>query len=91
MVVEAAVLVAEDDQERLVALRARRHRVVDRENEVLAVIDVGGWVVVVLLEAERVEVAEDRVDPRDRRQRTRSGVFQKACHVRLDPEVQLGL
>ena len=77
MVVEAAVLVAEDDQERLVPLRARRHRVVDRENEVLAVIDVGGWVVVVLLEAERVEVAEDRVDPRDRRQRTAAASSKK--------------
>jgi len=69
VVEEAAVLVVEDDQERFVPLRAGRQGVVDGEDKVLAVSDVGGGVVVVLLEAEGVEVAPVRVDPRDRGRR----------------------
>ena len=91
MIEEAAVLVIEDDQKRFLPLRARRHRIVDRQNEVLAILDVGGWVVVVLLEAQWVEVPPTRVDPRDRRQRAAGGVFQKGCRSRRDPPIQFGL
>ena len=87
---EAAVLVVEDDQERLFPLRAGCERVVDGEHELLAVPDVRGRVVVVGLKADRVEVAEVRVDPGDRRQRTMGGVFEKARRFCVDPELEPG-
>ena len=64
MIVEAAVFVVDDDQQRAVPLRTGHQRVVDGQNQVLAVFDVGGRVVIVDREAERVEVGERRVDPR---------------------------
>jgi len=79
VIVEAAVLVVEDDQHRLLPLRAGRERVVDREHEFLAVLDVRRRVVVVGLEADGVEVAEVRVDPRDRRERAAGGASPAAA------------
>src|SRR5262245_65805656 len=91
MIEEAAVLVVEDDQKRLVPLRARRHRMVDSQNKVLAALDVRGRMVVVLLETEWVEVAPVRIDPGDRRQRAAGSVFQKASILAFDPDGQRGL
>jgi hypothetical protein len=56
VIVEAAIFVVDHDQQRTVPLGAGRERVVDGENEVLAVCDVGWWMVVVDGEAERVEL-----------------------------------
>ena len=65
-------------------------RVVDREHEVLAVSDVRGRVVVVGPEADRVEVAEVRVDPGNRRQRAPGGVLEEARRLGVDADLEPG-
>jgi hypothetical protein len=88
MIEEAAVLVVEDDENRLLPLWARRQRVINRKGQVLAIVDIRRRMVVILFEAEWIEVAEARVDPRYLRQRTLGGVLQKASVVCLDAYVQ---
>jgi len=78
VVEEAAVLVVDDDQQRLLPSGPRRERVVDGEHQLLAVLDIGRCVVVVGLKADRVEVAEVRVDPGDRWQPALSRVLDEA-------------
>ena len=90
VVEEASVFVVGDDQQRTLPLRAGRKRIVDSENEVLAILDIGGRVVVIRWEAERVEAGESRVDPGDGRQRAGGGVFEKACCLRVDPDLESG-
>ena len=90
VIIEAAVLVIDDDQERTLPDRACRQGVIDGQNEVLAVADVGGRVVIVRAEAERVEGGKGRVDPGHRRQRAARGVVEEACRLCVDPDLELG-
>jgi hypothetical protein len=53
VIVETAVFVIDDDKQRALPLRPPGERVVDGENQVLAVLDVGRGMVVVDREAER--------------------------------------
>jgi hypothetical protein len=57
------VLVVEDDQQRFLPLGAGGQRVVDGEDEFLAVFDVGGGVIVVGLEASSPPMGEHPAAP----------------------------
>ncbi len=91
MVVEATVFVVDDDQQRAVPLRACCQRIVDGQDQVLAVLDIGRRVVVVDGEAEWVEVGECRVDPGHRSQRAGRGVVEEAGDLRVAADVENGL
>src|SRR5262249_52979880 len=72
-------------------VRARRERVVDGEHEVLAVSDVSRRVIVVRRKADRVKVAEVRIDPGDGRQRTSGSGLDEARRLWVDAALDASL
>src|SRR5262249_12566032 len=80
-----------NDQQRSLPVRARGERVVHGEHEVLTVLDVGRYMIVVRWKADRVEVAEVRVDPGDRWQCTPGSVLNEAGRLWVDAALDASL
>jgi hypothetical protein len=79
VVVEAAVLVIGDQQQRLCPGRAPRDRVEELDDQLLPGMQIRGRVIVVRAGRPEGEVDEVRVDPGDRGEIAFGGVVEEAC------------
>ena len=90
VVVEAAMLVIGDDQERFGPGRAASECMKGLEHKHLATAEVGGGMVVIRTFGAEAEIDEVRIDPRDRRQIALGRTLEEASMTERVLPIEVG-